>query len=98
MIYKNYWGMFFLFSISIFFIITDPIFTKQLNFKKETHNSKTNFSYRFLDSQKKEQDISFSLATDLIKNARKEIPSLVLKILTFDKQHQILLQNHNSDN
>ena len=78
MIYKNYWGMFFLFSISIFFIITDPIFTKQLNFKKETHNSKTNFSYRFLDSQKKEQDISFSLATDLIKNARKEIPSLVL--------------------
>ena len=47
-----------------------------MNFKKEKHSSKTNFSYLFLDSQKKEQNIVFSLNTDLIENSRQEIPSL----------------------
>ena len=47
-----------------------------MNFKKEIHNSKTNFSYIFLDAQKKEQNLSFSLNTDLIENASQKIPSL----------------------
>ena len=94
MIYKNYWKFFFLFSISIFFLIVDPIFAKQLKFKKEKHSYKTNFTYRFLDSKKNTQDISFSLATDLIENARQEIPSLAFlhqKIHTElpNKAHQI---------
>ncbi len=76
MIAKNCLKYFFIFKISIFFLITNPISAKQLNFKKETYNSRTNFTYLFLDSQKKEQNIVFSLATDLIKNSRQEIPSL----------------------
>ena len=65
-----------------------------MKFKKEKHSYKTNFTYRFLDSKKKTQDISFSLATDLIENARQEIPSLAFlhqKIHTElpNKAHQI---------
>ena len=67
---------FFLFQTIFFFLTFDPIFAKQLNFKKEKHSSKTNFTYLFLDSQKKEQNIVFSLNTDLIENSRQEIPSL----------------------